>query len=91
MHGNSLAGLAHTGHDLGFVGYIVIPGIAYPIVLYVILINGKRILALALQMRMLTLLALFTICSALWSQDPFRSAYNGVFYLIDTLFAFYLS
>jgi exopolysaccharide production protein ExoQ len=44
----------------------------------------------ALQMKMITLLALLTICSAIWSQDPFRSAYNGVFYLIETLFAFYL-
>ncbi len=41
-------------------------------------------------MKMITLLALLTICSAVWSQDPFRSAYNGVFYCIETLFAFYV-
>ena len=41
-------------------------------------------------MKMITLLALLTICSAIWSQDPFRSAYNGAFYRIETLFAFYL-
>ncbi len=39
---------------------------------------------------MITLLAVLTVCSALWSQDPFRSALNGAFYSIETLFAFYL-
>jgi exopolysaccharide production protein ExoQ len=68
----------------------VIPGIAYSIVLWLIVINAKRIGSIAVQMKMLTLLALLTICSALWSQDPFRSTYNGTFYLIDTLFAFSL-
>ena len=86
----SMSGLTSSGRHLGFVGYIVIPGIAYSIVLWVLLINGKRVVTQALQMRLLTFLALFTICSALWSQDPFRSAYNGFFYLIETLFAFYL-
>jgi exopolysaccharide production protein ExoQ len=86
----SLAGLASNGRNAGVVGNIVIPGIAYSIVLWVLIINARRVIAQALQMRMLTLLALFTICSALWSQDPFRSAYNGAFYLIETLFAFYL-
>jgi exopolysaccharide production protein ExoQ len=86
----SLSGLASNGRNAGVVGNIVIPGIAYSIVLWVLMINARRVIAQALQMRMLTLLALFTICSALWSQDPFRSAYNGAFYLIETLFAFYL-
>ena len=86
----SLSGLASSGRHAGFLGNIVIPGVAYSIVVWLLLINGKRVVAQALQMKMLTLLALFTICSALWSQDPFRSAYNGAFYLIETLFAFYL-
>ena len=86
----SMSGLTSSGRNVGFVGYIVIPGIAYSIVLWLLLINGKRVVTQALQMKMLTFLALFTICSALWSQDPFRSAYNGFFYLIETLFAFYL-
>jgi exopolysaccharide production protein ExoQ len=86
----SLAGLGSNGRNAGVVGNIVIPGIAYSIVVWLLMINGRRVIAQALQMRMLTLLALFTICSALWSQDPFRSAYNGAFYLIETLFAFYL-
>jgi len=86
----ALSGLASSGRHAGFLGNIVIPGVAYSIVVWLLLINGKRVVAQALQMKVLTLLALFTICSALWSQDPFRSAYNGAFYLIETLFAFYL-
>jgi exopolysaccharide production protein ExoQ len=88
--GASLGGLASTGRNLGFVGYIVIPGIAYSIVLWLILKNAKRIVSQALRMKMITLLALLTICSAIWSQDPLRSAYEGIFYLMETLFAFYL-
>jgi exopolysaccharide production protein ExoQ len=87
---SSLSALASTGRSGGIVGSVVIPGVAFSIVMWLLLINAKRVLSLALQMRMITLLALFTICSALWSQQPFRSAYNGVFYLIETLFAFYL-
>jgi exopolysaccharide production protein ExoQ len=86
----SLSGLAEPGHDRGFLGSVAIPGTAYLIVLWLILMNAKRIVSQALQMKMITLLALLTICSALWSQDPFRSLYNGFFYFIDTLFAFYL-
>jgi exopolysaccharide production protein ExoQ len=86
----SLSGLASSGRSAGFLGNIAIPGIAYSIVVWLLLINAKRIVWHALQMKTITLLALFTICSALWSQDPFRSAYNGGFYLIETLFAFYL-
>ncbi len=58
--------------------------------LWQIVMNAKRIASQALQMKMITLLALLTICSAIWSQEPFRSAYNGAFYCIETLFAFYL-
>jgi exopolysaccharide production protein ExoQ len=90
LGGTALAGLASSGRSLGFVGYVITPGIAYSIVLWLIYTNFSRIAAQALQMRVVTLLALLTICSALWSQNPFRSFYNGVFYLIDTLFAFYL-
>jgi exopolysaccharide production protein ExoQ len=89
-NGSSLSGLASSGHNLGFVGYIVIPGAAYSIALWQVVINARRIVAKALQMKTITLLALLTICSALWSQDPFRSAYYGVFYSIGTFFAFYL-
>ena len=58
--------------------------------MWLLTLNLERVLSLALKMKMLTLLALLTILSSIWSQDPFRSAYNGLFYLIGTLFAFYL-
>jgi exopolysaccharide production protein ExoQ len=87
---SSLSGLASTGRHLGFMGHIVLPAAAYSIVLWVILINISRIVSLGLRLKVITLLALLTVCSALWSQDPTRSALNGGFYLIGTLFAFYL-
>jgi exopolysaccharide production protein ExoQ len=42
-------------------------------------------------MKLITLLSLLTIGSALWSQDPLRSAFNGTLYTVETLFAFYLA
>jgi exopolysaccharide production protein ExoQ len=87
---SSLSGLASNGRSSGFVESILIPGVAFSIVMWLLLTNGKRILSMALQMKGLTLLALLTICSAAWSQDPFRSAYNGCFCFIETLFAYYL-
>jgi exopolysaccharide production protein ExoQ len=87
---SSLSGLASSGGKIGFVGYVVIPGIVYSILLWLIVTNLKRIVSLALQMKLISFLAVLAVCSALWSQDPVRSAYNGVFYCIETLFAFYL-
>jgi exopolysaccharide production protein ExoQ len=88
--GNSLTALTASSRHLGFLGYVVIPGVAYSIVVWLIVINVHRVLPLTLRMKMITLLALLTIFSAAWSQNPFRSAYNGIFYFVDTLFAFYL-
>jgi O-antigen ligase len=59
-------------------------------VLWLILTNIRRIVPQMMQMKMITLLAALAICSSLWSQDPVRSAYNGLFYLIETCFAFYM-
>jgi len=85
-----MSGLASSGRNGGFLGNVVIPGVAFSIVLWTIVINAKRIFALALQMKGITVLALFTICSAFWSQDSLRSVLFGTIYLIETLFAFYL-
>jgi len=85
-----LSGLVSNGRNSGFIGSVLIPGVAYSIVMWLLLTNARRIFQIALQMKLLTLLATLTICSAAWSQDPFRSAYNGGFYLIETLFAYYL-
>ena len=88
--GLAMSGLASSGHNGGFLGNVVLPGVAFSIVLWTIVINAKRIFALALQMKVFTSAALFTICSAVWSQDPLRSLLFGAIYLIETLFAFYL-
>jgi O-antigen ligase len=87
--GSSLAELV-PGRSLGLVGYVVIPGIAYGIVSWLIFVRGRDVLAEASRMKLLTALALLTVVSAIWSQSPMRSAYNGLFYLVDTLFAYYL-
>jgi exopolysaccharide production protein ExoQ len=86
----SLSGLASNGRSAGLVGSVALPGLAFSIVLWLVLINSRRITLLALEMKTITLLALLTICSALWSQSPSRSAYYGLFYVIETLFAFAL-
>jgi O-antigen ligase len=86
---SELSGLIPSRH-FGVFGRIVVPGLAYLVVVCVVALNINRIISMALQMKMLTLLAGITICSALWSQDPLRSFYNGLFYLASTLFAYYL-
>jgi exopolysaccharide production protein ExoQ len=89
--GNPLSLMASSGtHQIGLLGYVVIPGIAYSIVLWLIISNARRVVPIALRMKMISLLTLLTICSAVWSQDPLRSAHYGLFYLIETLFAFAL-
>jgi exopolysaccharide production protein ExoQ len=87
---SSLSGLATNGRQSGFVESILIPGVAFSIVMWLLIKNVKRVLSMALQMWVQTLLSLLTILSLAWSQDPFRSAYNGCFCFIETLFAYYL-
>lgn len=87
--GSGLSGIVPSRH-LGTLGYVAIPGVAYAVVMYVVVANIGRIISVAMEMSMFTLLAFLAICSAFWSQDPSRSFYNGVFYLVATLFAFYL-
>jgi exopolysaccharide production protein ExoQ len=87
---NSLVGLI-PARNLGTLGYIVIPGIAYSVIVTLIVANVRAVLSLSVsKMKTLTFLALLTICSAAWSQNPMRSTYNGMFYLLGTLFAYYM-
>ena len=79
-----------SGRSLGLLGYVVLPAIAYGVVAWTLIANGRRILAVCESQKLLLLLACFAIASALWSQNPVRSAYNGLFLLLNTLFAFYL-
>ena len=90
-HGNfSFLNSGGGGGGMGVLGYVVLPGIAYGIVAYQIVVNGRGVLRLAQQNILLTILALFTIASVVFSQDPVRALYSGLLYLVITLFAYYL-
>ena len=88
--GITTSSLAAPARQMGVLGYVILPGIAYSIAMWAIVSHLKSVFLVAFQMKILTLLALLTIVSAIWSQDPIRTSYNGVFYLVCTLFAFYL-
>jgi exopolysaccharide production protein ExoQ len=77
-------------HDHGILGAAIMPAIAYGVVLWAVLVNYRGVLQMALQRKLLTFLALLTIASAVWSQNPGRTIYSGGFYLVGTLFAYYL-
>lgn len=76
--------------DRGLVGNLILPGVAYAIMLCLVILSLREVLHMAGQMKATTLLALMTMCSALWSQDPMRSLSHGALYLLEMLFAFYL-
>ena len=59
--------------DPGFIGYIVLPAIAYGIVLWQMKKIWRRIAAYASHFKLLTSLAILTILSSIWSQNPLRS------------------
>jgi exopolysaccharide production protein ExoQ len=85
----SLAGLTET-RNFGILGRIVFPGLSYSIILWLVYTRLDSVLSVAFRMKAMTALALLAVLSAAWSQDPFRSLYNGFFYLISTFFAYYL-
>lgn len=87
--GGVLPGSAEI-REHGFLGYVVIPGITYVIVAWLIKSRLSEVALLARHFKLLTLLALLTLCSAAWSQNPLRSALFGTFYVFGTLFAYYL-
>lgn len=74
----------------GLFGEVLIPGVVYAIVTWLLWSNRRLIVSCAKQFKMLTLLALLTMISAVWSSDPMRSLLFGLFYLLGTLFAYYL-
>lgn len=77
---------AGTGDARSPAGYLLFV-VVHALVLWAILSKARAVLALAWRMRLMMVLAVLTIVSALWSQDPVRSLSNGTFYLLDTLFA----
>ncbi len=86
---SSLSGL-NASHNGGVLGYVVIPGIAYAIVVGFLLRNGRTLARFAMGNKLVSALALLAIASAAWSQNPVRSAEFGFFYLLNTLFGFFL-
>jgi exopolysaccharide production protein ExoQ len=79
-----------TTHEHGILGAIIMPAIAYGIILWALLVNYRGVMRMALERKLLTFLALLTLASAAWSQNPTRTLYSGGFYLVGTLFAYYL-
>ncbi len=86
---SSLAGLNAT-HNGGVLGYVVIPGVVYAIVAAFLLRNGRTLARFAMGNKVVSALALLAMVSAAWSQNPLRSAEFGFFYVLNTLFAFFL-
>jgi exopolysaccharide production protein ExoQ len=85
--GDTVAALsADYSSPVGYIG----GAICYLLVTVLVALNLKSVFRMALQMKWLTILAFITIASTLWSQNPSRSLYNGVCYLLSTLFAYYL-
>jgi exopolysaccharide production protein ExoQ len=75
----------------GILGYVILPGFAYSIILLLVLSRFRNIITCALHFKMLTFIAVLAMCSAMWSQDPPRSALYSLFYSLGTLFAYYLA
>jgi exopolysaccharide production protein ExoQ len=73
----------------GFFGYAY-AALTYLIVGWCIKSKLREVLSFAAHFKMLTLLGLLTIISTIWSQNQMYSASRGLFYLIGTLFAYYL-
>lgn len=90
VHGNfSFEGVG-PARNLGFIGYVVIPGAAYGTIVWLLLVYAGSIWRFLPHVKLLFGFALFTALSAAWSQAPFRSFYNGFFFSVGTLFGFFL-
>lgn len=90
--GTAVGGFSPGGvatRDPGVLGYLF-AAVAYLMVAWLIKSRLRGVLDLAMQFKMLTLLALLAASSALWSQSPARSLLYGTLYLIGTLFGYYL-
>lgn len=74
----------------GILGSVILPGLAYAIVLWMMKSQWRQVLSLAKRYKTLSLLAVLTTVSTAWSQDPLHSAVVGACYCVDTLFGFWL-
>ena len=90
--GTEVGGFSPGGtatHDPGVLGY-GFAAVTYLMVAWLIQTKLSVVLSLAVQFKMLTLLALMAVSSAVWSQSPAKSFLYGMLYLISTLFGYYL-
>ncbi len=90
--GTAVGGFSPGGvatRDPGIFGYLF-AAVTYLLVAWLIKSRLKGVIDLAMQFKMLTLLALLAVFSALWSQSPARSLLYGTLYFIGTLFGYYL-
>jgi exopolysaccharide production protein ExoQ len=88
--GGFLPGAAEFPRQHGILGYVIFPVIAYSTVVWLIWSRLSVVVSFLRHFKLLTFLALLTICSAAWSQDPLRSVLFGSFYFAGTLFAYSL-
>lgn len=63
---------------------------AYVVMVWLIFANLSRVLGAIAQCKPALLVCAIVLASVVWSQDPVVSLRGGFYYLIDTLFAFYL-
>jgi O-antigen ligase len=77
-------------HDHSLLSGVVMPALSYGIILCALLFNFQGVMSIARRNKLMTFLPLLAIVSALWSQSPSRTLLNGTFFLISTLFAYFL-
>ncbi|HTV53806.1 MAG TPA: O-antigen ligase family protein [Terriglobia bacterium] len=80
---------AVSANEPGLFGY-ALAAVTYCVITWLIMTRLRQVLSCALHFKMLSFLALLTVCSVLWSQSPMRSLLHGLFYFAGTLFAYYL-
>jgi O-antigen ligase len=85
--GASLAGAATGAEAKGQREMLIV---TYLILLTLITTRYKRVMEMALEMKALTLLGLLAVLSTIWSQQPLVSLVRGMYYFIDTLFAYWV-
>ena len=71
-------------------GDVLVPALAYSMVLWLMSDRMREVIQLTKRFKMLTVMAMLAILSSCWSQSPLRSLIYGFFFLVGTLFAFWL-
>jgi exopolysaccharide production protein ExoQ len=87
--GQSVAFEMTPDNGVGIV-YRVLVYVAYAVIGWLILTNLPRVLRAISQCKPALLVCGIVLASVIWSQAPVVSLRTGLYYLLDTLFAFYL-